>query len=959
MSYEENLDQSAQGKRETQMFDWGFEKLGKNHDRAKENNYVTSSPLVNSRCFESIIATANVIKTRYHEIQKKAPGQEDKALKGVIERYQELDPDPKFGNDEMYPFALIAAAFWKSLMDQAFCPTSTFKRLSLKSELGKILYLQHRVMHYRGISKGLDLESEGDLKKLLENINRGFEDNGATYQQRLKRCDMHNEIDSGVAVIRRGRRSIGKVLHIPQNYRHEWDNFFREFAGVALLNLFCVPKGGRIEPEDQRLFIIEESGCRDGDNLVPTPALIDKFDSGALEQLKGKVYELLPLVEQPRDWTYQQTPGMFNQTGGYFSEGIRTANRLVRFNEGFNETVPSEFAVDFLNKVQKVEWAFDLDQLEIVKRVGLTWNHDFDGIKRPPQYSADDLHNGTGDALLIPEVMFKKTNHEQVMGLIAKRKAKTGDLTEPEIELLHQWNLNNQKLAELYRLVANRHQQVKSFASFVAKVQKSLDQTLWFSWSYDYRTRVYPLGSQGTPQGPAYERHSLCFANGQRLTKEGEKAALVAIGGAMIGTKGSITQRLEFAKDHLPLIRELAEGTDQAIEEAGSWDEPLYLLQLCNHWVRHETGGLWSAPIYADATCSGYQIVSALLNNWDGLKATNCLSATEDDLPQDAYSKVINLVIQRLLARQKGDPSKFRLKIKGITHEERQVILDHVSNYNGEYSTSSEGRKLSKAVAKTLIYGSSYSSQLDDVNDELTSQKVTLEEFPKKLRGLMVTEIAKGFTEALGSVSKFNTQVKQAARERLFEGCDPDDVEMIKLLNTDRTKAKSKGAELPKHKLNHLIQLGRNIKRDSTYGLKLTTCDESFLDMASYIKTTEILQTAFHGRPSAPVTHVDSFDTQSMIQATPPGLIHSIDSSILKFAFKDWEHPINLVHDSAGCLPNQFEEMKRCYRRGFLEATERNVLISMFQEWGVEPPELDSTDTSWRSQVMHATYMFN
>ena len=222
-----------------------------------------------------------------------------------------------------------------------------------------------------------------------------------------------------------------------------------------------------------------------------------------------------------------------------------------------------------------------------------------------------------------------------------------------------------------------------------------------------------------------------------------------------------------------------------------------------------------------------------------------------------------------------------------------------------------------------------------------------MDEFPGELRSALLKEISLGYAAVLGSVNAFNRQIKEIAWQRLSIGIDPEVLTEMKALTAKRSPKKKNGKDLRRGDMNRMIQCGRKVKEQTTHGCKFTTVDGSIIDMASYVKSVEILQTTLHGKPSAPITHTDAFDPQKIVQALPPGMIHAIDASILKFAFTDWEHPINCVHDSAGCLPNQFEEMKRRYRMGFLKATEDNALVALWNEWGIEGgPTLDSLDTS-------------
>ena len=290
----------------------------------------------------------------------------------------------------------------------------------------------------------------------------------------------------------------------------------------------------------------------------------------------------------------------------------------------------------------------DSDQFEMAQRINLTWESDFDGILRPKPYTFKELKDGTGDVVkLIPEVQFKQQNTERIDAI--RQKLTRGDeLTWEEKVFWDEWEAVKRRLSTLYDEVEKAKKRSTNFVD-VRRRFSEFPETFYYPWNFDYRTRLYPIPGVATPQGAPVERYSLRFANAERLSPEGENAALRAIGAAANDTKGSIQSRIDWARQNLDLIRFLGTSTDAAIAEAGGYDEPLQLLQLCREWVKHENGEAWAVPIYADATNSGWQIVSALINSTAGLRATNVCASDAGQQPNDAYRQTQQQVIEWLL----------------------------------------------------------------------------------------------------------------------------------------------------------------------------------------------------------------------------------------------------------------------------------------------------------------------
>tara|TARA_Y200000002_G_scaffold86741_1_gene69127 strand:+ start:497 stop:916 length:420 start_codon:yes stop_codon:yes gene_type:complete len=84
-----------------------------------------------------------------------------------------------------------------------------------------------------------------------------------------------------------------------------------------------------------------------------------------------------------------------------------------------------------------------------------------------------------------------------------------------------------------------------------------------------------------------------------------------------------------------------------------------------------------------------------------------------------------------------------------------------------------------------------------------------------------------------------------------------------------------------------------------------------------------------------------------------------LQSLILAHAFHDAPFDLTTIHDSAGCLPNHFDEMCARYRTGFAKATQGDILGDIARQWNVEQEVMRFEGTEWRNEIPESVYLFN
>lgn len=123
-------------------------------------------------------------------------------------------------------------------------------------------------------------------------------------------------------------------------------------------------------------------------------------------------------------------------------------------------------------------------------------------------------------------------------------------------------------------------------------------------------------------------------------------------------------------------------------------DEPWLFLSCCIELKKYEldkTNFISRLPIYLDATCSGLQHLSTMINDTNLAKYVNITQSNKEDIPSDVYQHMISFVNKKIQEYIKIDNSL--------------AILDNI-NIN---------RKFIKPGIMTISYGSTSRGIAEDL----------------------------------------------------------------------------------------------------------------------------------------------------------------------------------------------------------------------------------------------------
>ena len=327
--------------------------------------------------------------------------------------------------------------------------------------------------------------------------------------------------------------------------------------------------------------------------IVPTPEFMDIKDE---VMSNAELFSPLawPMLIEPRDWTNETS-------GGYILNEVMHGHDLVR--RGDHSRIQGETPITFLNKIQKVGYSlnpFTVSVAEHLQQVGISVGKflpiiQYDLPPKPPDI-ADNKDSRKAYRRAAAEVM-------------------------------------NKRAAEFKRSCRTR--------MTMEAVQRFKNRERWYiPWSFDYRGRAYPIPAFLTVQDTDFGKSLIVSADETYITEAGEKWLAFQVATTYGLDKSTMSERLDWVSDNIPLITRVAEDP---IGNIGDWeaaDEPWQFLASCEEYyavVTKRTRNTTRLFVATDATCSGLQILAGLARDRETAQLVNVLPS---DRPQDAYKVV-------------------------------------------------------------------------------------------------------------------------------------------------------------------------------------------------------------------------------------------------------------------------------------------------------------------------------
>jgi len=497
-----------------------------------------------------------------------------------------------------------------------------------------------------------------------------------------------------------------------------------------------------------------------------------------------------------------------------------------------------------------------------------------------------------------------------------------GEMVERGGKLVHKNKADYKRFYTDREVTVGKLQKIRSkrvMFNLMLDIAKSLlpYDGFYFSYTVDFRGRLYPLQQVFNPQSESHGKALLEFANKRVLDEDGVYWTKVHVANTYGKDKLPFEKRVEWVDNNLVRIKGIADSPFEDISFWNEADEPLLFLSACKALTDGLRGIPVGLPVHLDATCSGIQIYSGLLKDADGAEAVNVVNNSTGE-PSDIYQQVANKVNEYLAS---GDYPK-TLKVKKSDGEE----LD-VSTY--EEANSLKGRVTRKLTKQNVM---------------TTPYSVTKRGMYDQLRGL--------FEEAKENGKQFWKGDQHIATQLLVE------------LNSKAISEVVKGASLGQTFVKDVAKIvsGENkpiIWKTPFFGLPV---------IQSRRKTETRTYRSALGRLYFKESTKD-IDKQGQGNSIAPNFVHSLDATLMYLTVErllaEGVEDFALIHDSFATHPNDIKYLNKYVRSSYIRLFDSNPLHDWVEQLQVgvtnelPNPEEVMLDTLHLPDVSNSTFIFS
>ena len=188
------------------------------------------------------------------------------------------------------------------------------------------------------------------------------------------------------------------------------------------------------------------------------------------------------------------------------------------------------------------------------------------------------------------------------------------------------------------------------------------------------------------------------FADKKPLGKQGFRWLKIHLANLMGYDKASFDDREKYTEENMDLLRDSVlhplEGEMWWLDADYPWQALAVMMEINDIVNAHENEGLpieeymSGIPVHQDGSCNGLQHYAALGRDVNGAAAVN-LIATEDGKPADVYSRILDVVLERI-------------EEDSLLHEIPGGAYGYQSPDDLAYEDEVEDRKLRNKLARLL-----------------------------------------------------------------------------------------------------------------------------------------------------------------------------------------------------------------------------------------------------------------
>ena len=161
--------------------------------------------------------------------------------------------------------------------------------------------------------------------------------------------------------------------------------------------------------------------------------------------------------------------------------------------------------------------------------------------------------------------------------------------------------------------------------------------------------------------------------------------------------------------------------------------------------------------------------------------------------------------------------------------------------------------------------------------------------------------------------------------------------------------------------LDWMTKLFNKAKANGSESLIWRTPNNDSIELIEFERETIDVRTSHLGKVRIGIGQTEHIDYPSMKKALAPSFVHSYDAAVLKSSFKDWSHPIALIHDCLKVLPNDMDRAMERVKKGFVHVCSGDPLARLADDLEVSAEQLPrlKQGTGNLLAALDSQYMFN
>jgi DNA-directed RNA polymerase len=483
------------------------------------------------------------------------------------------------------------------------------------------------------------------------------------------------------------------------------------------------------------------------------------------------------------------------------------------------------------------------------------------------------------------------------------------------------------------------------------------EKAIYFPYTLDFRGRAYPTTPVFNHLGRDHTRCLLEFAKKKPLGNKGYRWLKIHLANLMGNDKESFDAREDYVTENIHQVLDSADhpltGEMWWLDADDPWQALAVMLEIADierSDLPHEQF-LSSVPVHQDGSCNGLQHYAALGRDRLGAAAVN-LIATDNDKPADVYSRICDIVAQKV----KND-TKLTGPFWGVEKPDITTVTDKET---GEVDTKKLG-KVREDYAKNLGSGKQR-QELAVLLDGFVDRKMVKQTVMTSVYGVTYR----------GARAQVENRIREKVDSGVLDGKSWGDTAF-------QTRFAAAGY-LANLTLTSIGDLFEDAKAIMTWLAELADIISNQEDPVQWVTpigfpilqpyrqhTAGQIRTVMQHVVVAEISDGLPVAKQRQRSAFPPNFVHSLDATHMLMTAKECEsHGLDFaaVHDSYWTQAGSVDEMNEILRNQFVKLySDENILEDFAMSLNILYPDVEFPPVPKRgnfdlSVVKGAKYFF-